>query len=155
MTRARTGQRALFSDVLRETFHRATATAYGDRVALYVVGLTDAHGFAVAQRVNEKVQGPDPAVLRARSLAQGIREPLMVGSASVETLARVVEGLALARLEDPLLLGWTVREVHAVGGVPVLLVTAGVAVVSTLQHWMEERDEAEISGWERPTVAEA
>ena len=154
MSRAWKGQRALFSDVLRVTFHRATATVYGDRVALYVVGLTDAHGFAVAQRVNARVQGLDPAVLRARSLAQGIREPLMVGSAPVETLARVAEGLNLAALEDAVPLGWTVREVHAVGGVPVLLVTAGVAVVSTLQHWMEGEDEAEITGWERPMVAE-
>jgi hypothetical protein len=104
MNGARKGQRARFSDVLRETFHRATATAYGDRVALYVVGLTDAQGFAVAQRVNAKVQGPDPAVLRARSLSQGIREPLMVGSAAVETLARVVEGFDLAALEDAVLL---------------------------------------------------
>ena len=92
MTRARKGQRARFSDVLRETFHRAAATVYGDRVALYVVGLTDAHGFAVAQRVNARVQGPDPAVLRARSLSQGLREPLMVGSAPVETSA--LDGVA-------------------------------------------------------------
>jgi hypothetical protein len=119
------GQRALLRDVLGVTFNQA-ATVYGDRVALFVLGLTDACGFAVAQLVREKVQGPDPTTLRSRSLAQGIRAPVMLGSAAVETLARIVEGFDLGKLEDGLLLGWTVREVHAVGGVPVLVVTGGV-----------------------------
>ncbi len=81
----------LLGDVIRAAFERSSTTVFGDRVALYLVGLKDEAGLALALAVHVRVLGPDPAVLRDRSEARGVREPLMVGSAPVEVLARVVE----------------------------------------------------------------
>jgi hypothetical protein len=159
----------LLGDVLQEAFQRASATIFGDRVALYLVSLKDEAGFALALAVHEKVPGADPAILRERSQARGVREPMMVGSAPVETLARVAEGLGGGERAARRLLGWTVRELHRAGDRPVLVMTEGIEVVSTLAvlgapgadaesappSWpagaiFGEDGEAEIHGWTVP-----
>jgi len=155
MTAARQASIMPFHGVLRSVFERARATIFGDRVALYVVSLTDSQGFAVALAVHAQVAGPDPALLRERSQQAGVRNPLMVGSAPVEILARVAEALRFAKSEEGPFLGWAVREVHRAGGVPVLMVMDGVAVVSTFACVMEGGDEDELHGWTRPFVGEA
>ena len=61
MTRARIGRFMLLGDLLRDTWERATLTVFGDRVALYLVGLTEKDGLALALAVHERIPGPDPA----------------------------------------------------------------------------------------------
>lgn len=140
MRRPRGGQMMLLGDVLRAAFERASMTVFGDRVALYLVGLKDEAGFALALAIHAKVQGPDPAILRERSQGRGVRKPLMIGAAPVEVLARVVEELGGGggsrdggSRGGGKMPGWTIREFHRVGEVPVLVITDGVEVVSTVE----------------------
>lgn len=174
MRRTRGGRMMLLGDVLQEAVDRGSATIFGDRLALYLVGLKDPAGFALALAVHEVVRGPDPAILRERSQARGVREPMMVGSAPVETLARVAERLGGGESVARRLLGWTVREFHRAGELPVLVMTEGIEVVSTLavltasgaEHAPEssgsgsgavvgEDGDAEIQGWTVPVLGEA
>ncbi len=135
---------------------RAAWTLYADRAALYVVQLTDPDGFALALRVHAQIPGPDPAVLRERAQREGVPKPHMVGSAPVELLARILEGLDPDGA-DGALRAWTVRAMFEEGAVPVVLVEDGVAVVTTLAAIEEHRRAAELwgGGWTRPVIGEA
>ncbi len=149
-------QRSTLAAVLRDVLRRTTTTLYGDRAALYIVQLTDEEGFALAERVHAQIPGPDPAVLRERAQARSLQVPFMPGAAPVETLARILESLG----EDPeaaAFRAWAVREAHASGAVPVVLLQESGAVVTTLSA-LEEMDEAEsddFGGWFQPRRLEA
>lgn len=156
--RRRRGTIAALATLLRDVLGRAGWTAYADRAALYVVQLTDAHGFALALHVHAKIAGPDPAVLRERAQGEGIERPHMAGSAPVELLARILEGLDPESGEGALR-GWTVRALFERGAVPVVLVEDGAAVVTTLAAIEEPESGAAAElwggGWTRPVIGEA
>lgn len=142
-------------------------TVFGDRVALYLVGLTEQDGFALALAVHERIPGPDPAILRERAVGRRIRRPMMIGAAPVETLASAAEGLPGGQKAARLDIGGLIREVHRAGEVPVLVMTDGEAIVSTIasiearegssgatghvggreQPAVQEPDDVEIQGW--------
>jgi hypothetical protein len=156
--RRRRGTIAPLATVLRDVLDRAAWTAYADRVALYVVQLTDEHGFALALRVHAQIPGPDPALLRERAQQAGIDKPHMAGSAPVEMLARILEGLDADHVEGAFR-AWTVRTMFEGGAVPVVLIEDGAAVVTTLAEiaGAEGRAMAEPwgGGWTRPVIGEA
>jgi hypothetical protein len=152
------GQVATLATVLRDVLDRAACTAYADRAALYVVQLTDEDGFALALHIHEKIPGPDPAVLRERAQQAGIEKPHMSGSAPVEMVARILEGLTPAG-GDGRLRAWMVRASFEGGGVPVVLIEDGAAVVTTLAA-LEAPDGGAAAepwggGWTRPVAGEA
>ncbi len=154
--RAKTPKRSTIGAVLRDVLNRTASTLYSDRAALYVVQLTDADGFALALRVYAQIPGPDPAVLRERTDARGLRAPFMPGAAPVETLARILETLG-ANARDAALRAWAVREAFAAGAVPVVFVQDGGAVVTTLGA-LEAADTngaEDLGGWFRPGRMEA
>lgn len=150
-------------------------TVFGDRVALYLVGLTEQDGFALALGVHERIPGPDPAILRERAVGRSIRRPMMIGAAPVETLASVAEGLPGGQRAARLDLGGLIREVHRAGEVPVLVMTDGEAIVSTIAAiearegssvsavrsrdselpTVKEHDDLEIQGWTVPVRGDA
>lgn len=157
----------LLGDVLLRVFARASTTIFGDRVGLYLVGLHDPDGFALALSVHERVPGPDPAVLRERAQRSGIREPMMVGAAPAETLARAAEGLRTGEPAARRVLGLTVRTFHRDGEVPVVVMSEGAVLVRTLAilapaaDWTHagseghrtmigDDEEIEIQGWTVP-----
>lgn len=165
--KARRRQVMLLGDVLMRVFHRASTTVFGDRVGLYLVGLMDPGGFALALAVHERVPGPDPAVLRERAEMAGIQVPMMVGAAPAETLARAAESLRAGEHTARKLLGVTVRTFHRDGEVPVVVMSEGAALVRTLailapdagraadgspSHgtMIGDNEEIEIQGWTVP-----
>jgi hypothetical protein len=156
--RRRRGTIAPLATLLRELLARAAWTAYADRAALYVVQLTDPHGFALALRVHAKLAGPDPAVLRERAQGEAIARPHMTGSAPVELLARILEGLDPESGEGALR-AWTMRAMFEGGAVPVVLVEDGATVVTTLAAIEEPEGSAAAElgsgGWTRPVIGEA
>lgn len=82
------GRIATLGELLLETLRGAGQTVYADRAGLYLVELVDDHALAFAVALHTRVRsGPDPAELRRRALAAGLR---------------TVRGLAdlLAALED-------------------------------------------------------
>jgi hypothetical protein len=128
--------------------------------ALYVVQLNDLHAFALAARLHVQIGGVDPAELRDRALRAGCRAPMMIGAAPVERFARVLEahdpeeGAQRAR---------AVREMAERGAVPVLVMEADGANVTTLDALDEEAAAAvfslqsidDLGGWFRPMQVEA
>jgi hypothetical protein len=78
-------------------------------------------------------------VLRGRALERGLRAPLMVGAAPVETVARIVETLPDIASGEGRIAAQLVREIHMRAGVPVLVVDEGSAAASTLEMWTESR----------------
>jgi hypothetical protein len=148
-------QRATLGDLLRATLVCAQATVFGDRVALYLVQLTDAAGFALAAAIHAKIDGPDPAVLRARALERDVRAPLMAGAAPVEMLARIVEALPDVGHQERRSAVQLIRAIHKRGAVPVLVVDEGSAAASPLETWTESNGVAGLWGWERPIMADA
>lgn len=157
MSKRPTGpRRSTLAAVLRDVLRRTTTTLYGDRAALYIVQLTDAEGFALAERVHAQIPGPDPAILRERAQARSLQAPFMPGAAPVETLARILEAIG----EDPeaaAFRAWAVREAHATGAVPVVLLQEGGAVVTTLAalEEMEDAPSEDFGGWFQPRALEA
>lgn len=126
------------------------------QTAVYVASLVDGRGLALATAVHRvEPAGPDPAKLRERSRALGAVEPLLVGSAPVETLASALESLAGTEPPDRHLLAWTVREIHRSGGVPVVMLTDGVALVTTLDTITHADDELELWAWSREAIGDA
>jgi hypothetical protein len=128
----RNGHVVMLGAILTEVFERAPRRLAG-QVALYVVGLLDPRGLALAAAVHRCAPGgPDPVELRDRAAAMGAVEPLVVGAAGVDTVAAALSALGGADPPDRALLGWTVREIHRAGGVPVVVLTDGIALVTTL-----------------------
>ncbi len=142
--------------MLRDVLSRASTTPYGDRVALYVVQLTDPLAFALAERLHAQIPGPDPAVVRDRARAHLLRVPFMPGAAPVETLARILETLGPDR-RTAALRAWAVREAHASGAVPVVILQQEGALITTLAALDEENasDLADVPGWFRPGPMDA
>lgn len=160
----RRGQAVWLGTILAEVFERAERLAarplaearQKGQTALYVASLVDARGFALATEVHRvEPTGPDPAKLRERSRALGAVEPLLVGSAPVETLASALESLGGAEPPDRHLLAWTVREIHRSGGVPVVMLTDGVGLVTTLDTMAHADDELELWAWSRAAIGDA
>ncbi len=114
----------LLQDVLASTAY----TVYSDRAALYIVELTDVRGFALAEKVREKVAGPDPAILRQRALAEGVQQPRMLGSAPLDVLSSVAESLAQTPEEGAFRV-YMMREIFEGGAVPVIVAEHGVMAV--------------------------
>ena len=129
--------------------------AHPGSVALYLVRLTELAGLALAVAVHDVAGGPDPAVLRDRAERAGVARPVMAAAASVETLARVLEGLALVGEADRRLLVWAVREVHRGGGVPVVMVLDGTAIATSLSELTARNNDAEPFAWSLPSFGEA
>ena len=155
MNGRRRGMIAPLGAVLRDVLGRAACTAYADRIALYVVQLTDEDGFTLALRIHEKIPGPDPAVMRERAQRAGVAKPHMSGSAPVEMVARLLEALAPAG-PNGVLRAWMVRAAFAEGAVPVVLIEDGAAVVTTLAAIeASEGEELWGGGWTRPVIGEA
>lgn len=157
----------LLGDALLGVVERASTTVFGDRVGLYLVGLTDPDGFALALAMHKRVSGPDPAALREDAQAGGAEAPLTVGAAPVETLARAVEDLGTGERTARRLLALTVRTFHRDGEIPVLVMSEGAAVVCTLSIFVQavggaakgsssrrilfgDNEEIEIQGWTVP-----
>lgn len=151
----RKGKAVLLGTILREVLERADALHEG-KAALFVVSLQDARGLALAVAMHKVSPiGPDPAVLRDQLDAMGAVEPLMAGSVAVETLASLMESLGGAEPPDRHLLGWTVREIHASGGVPVVMLADGMVLVTTLETVAQGGDDLELRVWSRPVVGKA
>jgi hypothetical protein len=175
----RKGQPVGLGTILREV-HRHAGPMHGERTALYVVSLDDARGLALAQAAHRASRaGPDPATLRERGAEMGAVEPLLAGAVSVETLARALESLVgetsgsrsretsgsrsretsgdrpLADSPGTELLGWTVREIHRSGGVPVVMLTDGIVLVTTLDALADDDEGPSSAAWARPVVGKA
>jgi hypothetical protein len=136
---------ALLDDVLCAALVSGLATVFGGLVAFYIADLEDPAGFALATAVRAKIPGPYPAVLREQALACPFRVRFMIGAAPFEMLARIVEELAGVDSTERRAAAQLIREIHARGDVPVLIVDEGSAAVGTL----------DISWCQRPFVAEA
>ena len=134
---------ATLSELLLETLHGAGQTAYADRAGLYLVELVDDHALAFAVALHTRVRsGPDPAELRRRALAAGVKTPQALGSAPVETLARIAELLGGVRPAECRALAAAIRARHRAGAVPVLLLTEGLRTVRGLADLLAELENA-------------
>lgn len=137
-----------------------SSAAYANGVALYLVQLTDARGFALASQIHAKIGGPDPADLRARPRVNHVSTPVVVGAAPVVPLARLVE----AQPNDGPRSAQALRSLAAGGAVPVLFVEADGLMVTTLEALEDFEQEdptharstaAPLDGWFRPERMEA
>lgn len=148
----RKGQPVTLGAILSEVLERSSAVQEAAEVALYVVCLQDSRGLDLAMAVHLAAPGgPDPMELRERSQALGAAEPLLAGAAAVETLARALESLGGTEPPNRHLLGWTVREIRRSGGVPVVLLTDGIVLVTTLDTLIEGGDDLD----QRPAAGAA
>jgi hypothetical protein len=154
MMRTQAGGRLPLADVLRDMYQRASATPETPS-ALYLVRLTEDVGLSLALAVHRATGGPDPAVLRDRARRAGISEPMIARAAPVEALALALEGLAAMDERERHLVAWSVRELHHVGEVPVVMLHDGTAIVTSLAAFPSPRDDAEPFGWSLPAVGEA
>lgn len=148
-------------EVLKKAFRQAAFTVYADRIGLYVVKLTSTDGFRFAERVYEKLRGPDPAILRERAQGMGVQTPHAVGSAPVEMLAGILETDSPTPREGAFR-AWMVREMFQQGAVPVVMVDEETTIVTTLADLQAGRDIAartllseDWGGWTRSVVGEA
>jgi hypothetical protein len=91
--------------VLFHAHQRMVSSVYSDRTALYLVRLTDVDGLALAVAVQQRIGGPDPAILLERAQGMGVPAPLMTASAPVEALVQVLEELDVLKEADRQLLG--------------------------------------------------
>lgn len=143
------------SELLLEALRGAGQTVYADRAGLYLVELVDDHALAFAMALHARVRsGPDPAELRRRALATGVRIPQALGSAPVEALARTAELLGSEHPAECRTLAASVREQHQAGAVPVLLLTDGLRAVRGLADLLAELEDAGAvpTSWGRPIV---
>lgn len=146
---------ATLSELLREALREARQTIYADRAALYVVELVDDHALAFATALYTRVRsGPDPAELRRRALATGVKVPQALGSAPVEALARTAELLGSEVPAECRALAATLREQHRAGVVPVLLLTEGLRLVRGLGELLLVLEDVRAvpGAWGRPPV---
>lgn len=141
--------------LLLDAHRRAGSAAHPRSVALYLVRLTELAGLALAVAVHDVAGGPDPALLRDRAERAGVARPVMAAAAPVETLARVLEGLAWLGDADRRLLAWAVRDVHRGGGVPVVVVLDGMAIVTSLSELTARINDPEPFAWSLPSYGEA
>ncbi|MEZ4297002.1 MAG: hypothetical protein R3B70_18700 [Polyangiaceae bacterium] len=151
------GKTLVLADLLSDAYSRLSPQL-ADKVGLYVVSLRDGPGFSLASAIHAVVRGPDPAEIRRRAQHLGAVEPMMVGTARIDTLASALESLALTAPPDQHLLGWVVREIHRGGDVPVVVLVEGAVIASTLEALREPDSEAELTdawGWSTPVVGHA
>lgn len=147
MTPPRMRSLATLPELLLDAHRRAVARGRGESLGLYLVRLTDVAGLALAVAVHEATGGPDPTVLRERAVGAGVSKPVMAGAVALDALTRALEGLAVLGEADRGLLVTSLSGIHERGGVPVLIVLDGIALVRSLAEFAAPVADAEPFAW--------
>lgn len=145
MRQARSKRLVPLHVLLRETLSQASTSLFADRVALYLLALSDPAAFRIACTIHRSFGGPDPAETLTRSRSCGLSDPMIWGAAPVETLARAVEGLPRAQIEVWQELAMALRRQHRAGQVPVLRIAEELMIVSSLADYGASEEPAKSS----------
>lgn len=156
--------RMSFAGMLRTVLSAAPLAWCAAEAGLYVAQLNDESAFAVARHLHARLGGVDPAELRTRAEAVGLRAPMMIGVAPVPLLSRTLEMVAThkGRAKHAA----DLRQLAARGAVPVAILEWDGADVTALEGLeaaeaaqdgdkTQRRDLEDLGGWFRPITAEA
>lgn len=146
----RDGRACGLGDLLQGLCDRA-AGVHAGQTALYLAGLSDARGLSLACAVHKLLSsGPDPTELHCRARELGAVDALLSGAVHIDQMERALESLELETVPDRALLIWTMRELHRHGGVPVVMLLDGLALVASLEALKGGAGEVELPGFGRP-----